>query len=176
MPSGQAVQGLASSTGFQFLGIPFAQPPVGTLRFVDAQPVSPIPGVFNATQYGAACPQNCELPPHTCPPLIAEDCLSLNIYTPSLTPSRLLPVMFYIHGGNFKQGYGGGPLYDSSNLANATDTVFVTINYVRAVDLYIVVCMQSIQFHEYFVSASWCIVFLGWFRSGWPASRQLWYH
>ena len=120
MPSGQAVQGLASATGFQFLGIPFAQPPVGTLRFVDAQPVSPIPGVFNATQYGAACPQNCELPPHTCPPLIAEDCLSLNIYTPSLNPSRLLPVMFYIHGGNFKQGYGGGPLYDSSNLANAT--------------------------------------------------------
>jgi carboxylesterase type B len=88
-----------------------------------------LPGVLSATQWGPACPQTCELPPHTCPDTTSEDCLTLNVYAPLAPHDAPWPVMFFIHGGNFKQGFGGGPLYDSSTIANSTNTIYVTVNY-----------------------------------------------
>lgn len=63
--------------------------------------------------------------------MTSENCLTLNVYAPldALSSPEPLPVMIFIHGGNFKQGFGGGPLYDSSVIASSTHTIFVTLNY-----------------------------------------------
>jgi carboxylesterase type B len=60
----------------------------------------------------------------------SEDCLYMNVFTPRVasmdTPA---PVQLFIHGGNFKQGFAGGPLYDGTTVANASNTVVVSIQY-----------------------------------------------
>jgi hypothetical protein len=61
--------------------------------------------------FGAGCPQNCELPPHTCPDVQSEDCLTLNVYTP-LPSSTPVPVMVFLPGGRFEQGTASCTLYD----------------------------------------------------------------
>jgi len=74
--------------------------------------------------------QKCILPPLTCPPVTSEDCLLLNIYAPVAgSDSHSRPVMFYIHGGNFKAGFAGGILYNGTRMARDNDVVVVTINY-----------------------------------------------
>jgi para-nitrobenzyl esterase len=88
-----------------FLGVPYAAPPVGNLRWKPPQPVMKWSGTRNATQFGAACPQ---LParaswfPHLA---WSEDCLYLNVWTPQLSPTSKLPVLMYFHGGSNTQGY-----------------------------------------------------------------------
>lgn len=79
---------------------------------------------------GPGCPQHCELPPHTCPPTQSEDCLILNVFSPAgSTNTSMLPVMLFIHGGNYKQGYAGGLLYDGNWLSSHHDVVVVVIQY-----------------------------------------------
>ena len=86
-----------------FLGVPYAAPPVGNLRWKPPQPVMKWSGTRNATQFGAACPQ---LPASWFPHLAwSEDCLYLNVWTPQLSPSSKLPVLVYFHGGSNTQGY-----------------------------------------------------------------------
>jgi para-nitrobenzyl esterase len=86
-----------------FLGIPYAAPPVGELRWKPPQPVNKWKGTRQATQFGSACSQ---LPAKWFPDIgWNEDCLYLNVWTPQLSKSANLPVLVYFHGGSNTQGY-----------------------------------------------------------------------
>lgn len=121
------VQGDAVGDLAVYRGIPYATPPVGNLRWRAPQPLASWTGVRPATSIGAACPQ-----PHVSDEPWArvgpqnEDCLFLNIWEPKARAP--LPVMVFIHGGSFRAGSGGVPLYDGSALAKR-GAVIVTINY-----------------------------------------------
>ena len=91
--SGQVI-GIVNERGRIFRGIPYARPPMGDLRWDDPQPVIPWRTPLNATVDGPACIQKCKLPPLTCPPVTSEDCLSVNVLTPTLSAlSTPQPVM-----------------------------------------------------------------------------------
>ncbi|XP_069860951.1 pyrethroid hydrolase Ces2e-like [Dipodomys merriami] len=124
-----------------FLGIPFAKPPVGPLRFAPPEPPEPWSGVRDATSYPAMCLQNLDmmnigemsnlttLPSLTTLPIsMSEDCLYLNIYSPaSAQEGSNLPVMVWIHGGALVVGLAS--VYDGSMLAAIENVVVVTIQY-----------------------------------------------
>ena len=85
-----------------FLGVPYAAPPVGELRWKPPQPVSRWSGARDATHFGASCPQ---LPAGWLPTLgWDEDCLFLNVWTPVLRQSGRLPVIVFLHGGGNRAG------------------------------------------------------------------------
>ncbi len=86
-----------------FLGVPFAAPPIGALRWRPPQPARPWPGTREATTFGAACPQL----PASWLPTVAwnEDCLYLNVWTAQWPASAKRPVMVYFHGGSNTAGY-----------------------------------------------------------------------
>ncbi|XP_015112049.1 venom carboxylesterase-6-like [Diachasma alloeum] len=113
-----------------FEGIPYGKSPVGDLRFEPPQRFGSWEGTLQATGPRSACvqylPASLKLPQQV---IGSEDCLYLNIYTPSKTPknkSKLLPVFFWIYGGSFQSGDGHGQ--GSSYLMNR-DLVFVNFNY-----------------------------------------------
>lgn len=107
----------------QFLGIPYAAPPVGTLRWQPPQPAQPWTGTRNATAYGARCPQ---LASQDGPRADTENCLFLNVFSPAGGEGRL-PVLFWIHGGELV--HGAGDLYDGSLIARTDHVIVVSINY-----------------------------------------------
>ncbi|CAF1538202.1 unnamed protein product [Adineta ricciae] len=110
-----------------FYGIPFAQPPVDALRWQSPVPITKwAPKIINATRPAPVCPQP-PCPPSTesikCPTVSAmsEDCLYLNIFTPltnNLSSAALLPVMIFIHGGDFQYLSPSDPIYESERLVN----------------------------------------------------------
>ena len=107
-----------------FRGIPYAAPPVGPLRWKPPQAHARWKGVLQTTQFGSSCPQS--LGPFGVPST-NEDCLFLNVYTPTnATPGSKLPVMFWIHGGSLISGEGTD--YDPTALVKR-GVVVVTINY-----------------------------------------------
>lgn len=115
-----------------FLGVPYAAPPVGELRW--APPAAPAPwsGERDATVHGSAPWQPSGGPlDHLVPGMgsddQSDDCLNLNVWTPSTEGSR--PVLVWIHGGAFSLGAGSLSVYDGGRLAAANDIVVVTINY-----------------------------------------------
>ena len=106
-----------------FKGIPYAAPPVDSLRWrLPKQPAS-WEGVRDATEFGPDCLQ----PPDQYPRPMSEDCLYLNVWT-SATASEPQPVMVWIHGGAFVFGSGSDSLYDGAQFAKS-GVVLVTINY-----------------------------------------------
>jgi len=117
-----------------FKGIPYAAPPVVSLRWRPPQPAKPWTGVRPATEFGASCMQHerKELLPWTEEFMthneVSEDCLFLNVWTPRPARTARLPVLVFIHGGAFTEGAGGIAIYNGSDLA-ATGLVVVTINY-----------------------------------------------
>ncbi|CAG2107746.1 unnamed protein product [Medioppia subpectinata] len=120
-----------NTTLYQFQGIPYAEPPIGALRFAKPKPIQqPRDGIIDATKPGNSCMQQ-EMGLIPFPITQSEDSLVLNIWTPTLptdntTNQSLKPVMFWIYGGGFTIGtidkYNGGPLA-------AHDVVFVAPNY-----------------------------------------------
>ncbi|CAO2610282.1 Acylcarnitine hydrolase [Lemmus lemmus] len=120
-----------------FLGIPFARPLVGPLRFAPPEAPEPWSGVRDGTSYPAMCPQNDDMVnseglkmiKHFMPPIsMSEDCLYLNIYTPAhAREGSNLPVMVWIHGGALVIGMAS--MTDGSTLAAIEDVVVVTIQY-----------------------------------------------
>jgi para-nitrobenzyl esterase len=115
--------------GAQFLGIPYAEPPVGDRRWREPVPAKAWNGVRDAVTYGASCAQPVQGDWNK---LAAEssreDCLYLNVVTPDWPAKHLLPVMFWIHGGANIGGSGVGPLYNGGTLVDH-GVVTVTINY-----------------------------------------------
>jgi len=108
----------------EFLGIPFAAPPVGDLRWRAPAPVAPWSSPRDATRRGNACLQldGDQRAPES------EDCLVLNVWAPPVAASAA-PVLVWIHGGAFYQGSGNDDLYDGAGLAARTGAIVVTINY-----------------------------------------------
>jgi para-nitrobenzyl esterase len=113
-----------------YLGIPYAAPPIGPLRWAPPQPPLPWHGVMDASRYGHRCMQG--------PPggeaqfqdaSASEDCLSLNVFVQSRsTAAAKLPVMFWIHGGRYKSG-GSSEARLNGDFLPGKGIVLVTINY-----------------------------------------------
>jgi para-nitrobenzyl esterase len=123
------VQGAALGRVIAFLGLPYAAPPVGALRFMPPQPPADWTGVRPALDMGPACPQLVDFDPtENSEAVQSEDCLSLNIWTPRVDHGRR-PVMLFIHGGAFVVGASRNTFYDGAQLAARGDVVVVTINY-----------------------------------------------
>ena len=110
-----------------FKGVPYAQPPVGALRWRPPQPAQPWTGARDAQAFGSDCMQNrvgwddtqTKLP-------VSEDCLTLNVWTP--VSAAKAPVMVWIHGGGYVMGSGSQPVFDGAALARR-GVVVVTFNY-----------------------------------------------
>ncbi|KYF52609.1 carboxylesterase [Sorangium cellulosum] len=111
-----------------FLGIPFAAPPVGELRWKAPAPHEAWTETLEATALGPACSQSMMLTPGF-DPSSSEDCLTVNVWTPERPASASLPVLVWIYGGAFEIGSGGLPEYDGQRLSEATGAVVVTFNY-----------------------------------------------
>ncbi|MHA1147923.1 MAG: carboxylesterase/lipase family protein [Promethearchaeota archaeon] len=124
------IQGIAEDDLETFKGIPYAEPPIGDLRFLEPVAKRPWEGVLDAIKYGACAYQGyTQLEEWLGKPAPeSEDCLLLNIWTPA-TDDKKRPVMFWIHGGACITGTGNEPMYDGSALAKRGDIVVVTINY-----------------------------------------------
>jgi para-nitrobenzyl esterase len=122
---GGVVRGAVVPGGYVFLGLPYAAPPVGDLRWRPPLPPAGWQGMRDATRFAPSCPQP-QNPALTGP--TSEDCLYLNVYTPTLGGSDDggLPVLVWIHGGRFTLGAGRD--YDGAKLATE-GVVVVTINF-----------------------------------------------
>ena len=118
-----------SDGGAEFLGIPYAQPPVGDLRWHEPLPVKPWIGVRTANSFGAPCAQ----------PVMGdwnrhdaeagkEDCLFLNVMTPVWPAKQPLPVMLWLHGGANEGGSASSALYKDGTLIRH-GVLLVTVNY-----------------------------------------------
>ncbi|MHA2270208.1 MAG: carboxylesterase/lipase family protein [Promethearchaeota archaeon] len=113
-----------------YKGIPYAEPPIGDLRFRPPVAKEAWDGVLDATKFGP-CSYQGYLPIEEIivkPEPESEDCLNLNVWTPASDDNKR-PVLFWIHGGSFIRGSATEPMYDSSRLALRGDVVVVSINY-----------------------------------------------
>lgn len=111
-----------------FTGIPFAAPPVGELRWQAPRPPAPWQGVRKASTFGARCMQGRIYEDMIFRDELSEDCLYLNVWTPSVAASDRLPVMVWIYGGGFQSGSTSEPRQDGSHLAGK-GVVVVSFNY-----------------------------------------------
>ncbi|KAF9120565.1 hypothetical protein BGW39_011271 [Mortierella sp. 14UC] len=143
-PKAGTWQGYRDRNQFRFLGIPYAEPPLGKLRFQAPQRLNPRKygdkKVNDATKYGFVCMQ---LPfngaaawsPEEIKANLgnyeSEDCLFLNVFTPALKANRAkgLPVMVYVHGGSYTSFASSLPIYEPGNLVSRAGVVVVNLNY-----------------------------------------------
>ena len=107
-----------------FLGVPYARPPVGELRWRAPQPLPAWSGSRDALQFGVQCMQAAG----PTPAMMSEDCLFLNVWVAAKPKSRRLPVLVWVHGGAFRAGSAAQPIYDGASLARQ-GLVVVTLNY-----------------------------------------------
>ena len=119
-----------------FKGVPYAEPPVGKLRFVRPQPKKPWIGVRPCKSFAPQAMQTDKTKGELYPrefysvemPPMSEDCLYLNIWTPRWTHGEKLPVLMWIHGGAYMHGYGSEITMDGVGFASK-GVILVTINY-----------------------------------------------
>jgi len=135
------VRGMCRSGVWAFSGIPYAQPPLGDLRWRPPSPPSRWDGILNASDFGPIAPQPAASDGIASPSdpgeagTQSEDCLTLNVWSPALPdepttdPGSGRPVMVWIHGGGFTTGSGSVFLYRGGPLVRHGDVVVVTINY-----------------------------------------------
>lgn len=120
-----------------FLGIPFAEPPLGKRRFRPSEPKHPWTGVHDAVAYPSACYQYVDI---TYPGFqgsemwnpnreMSEDCLYLNVWVPSSARPHNLTVMVWIYGGGFYSGSSSLDVYDGRYLAHSETVIVVSMNY-----------------------------------------------
>jgi para-nitrobenzyl esterase len=123
-----AVSGVRESGLAVYKGIPFAAPPVGTLRWRPPAPATSWAQTRPATSFAPACVQDGVSMPGETPPQTNEDCLYLNVWTPAKTPADRLPVIVWIYGGGYRNGSASMPLYWGDRLAHK-GVIVVTIAY-----------------------------------------------
>eukprot|EP01084_Bolivina_argentea_P287609 493524_1 len=135
------IQGITASNGVhKFLNLPYAEPPIGPLRWRPTQPFkNTFTTTYNATSFGNACVQpsathSFNVDPDRQEPIqYIEDCLYLNVYTPynfnAKVSQSLLPVLFWIHGGGLTIGTAMVPIFDGYKLAKDQNIIVVSINY-----------------------------------------------
>ncbi|GAA2011580.1 carboxylesterase/lipase family protein [Catenulispora yoronensis] len=119
------VQGTVAAGNRTFLGIPYAAPPTGALRWKAPAPAAPWTGVRAATAPGNKCAQVEELAGGAVEG--SEDCLNLNVYTPDPQPLGKLPVIVFIPGGGYV--FGSDNDVDPRALARTENVIVVTVNY-----------------------------------------------
>ena len=125
------VQGKMSADGQarDFLGIPFAAPPVGPLRWKPPQPAAKWKGVRQATSFGSRCMQQEHFDDMVFrDPGESEDCLTLNVWAPAAKSKGKLPVMVWIFGGGFAGGGTSEPRQDGEHLTRK-GVLVVSMNY-----------------------------------------------
>jgi len=122
------VEGAVIENSRAFLGIPYAAPPVGELRFKAPAPHAAWTDTLVAKTKGLACSQMKVLGSGF-DTSTGEDCLTLNVWAPDRPKSDRLPVLVWIHGGGFTIGSGNDNAYDGRNFAEQTGTIVVSINY-----------------------------------------------
>lgn len=120
------VQGTVEGDLDVFRGIPYAAPPVGERRWLPPAPVEPWTEPRDASQLGPACPQDPDEHEMSEGTPTSEDCLTVNVWTPSTTGSA--PVMVFLHGGGFVAGSTWDPWYEGARLAER-GVVLVTPQY-----------------------------------------------
>ena len=132
MVEGGRIRGSMHDGIVAYLGVPYAAPPVGNLRWMPPQPVKSWDAVRDATQYGSECVQGTFGPPpagaNAAPPRGSEDCLYLNVWAPADAQGKQLPVMLWVHGGAYVLGSGSLPMYQGTGFAK-DGVILVTINY-----------------------------------------------
>jgi para-nitrobenzyl esterase len=121
------VAGAISDGVASYLGVPFAAPPVGDLRWRAPAPVTPWQNVRQATAFAPACLQTGVSMPGEAPPVTSEDCLYLNVWAPA-GQKEPLPVIVWIHGGGWANGATAMPQYSGHSLARR-GVVLVSIAY-----------------------------------------------
>jgi para-nitrobenzyl esterase len=114
--------------GAVFKGIPYAAAPTGERRWQSPQPVANWSGIREATNYGAPCEQPAQGWNDSLISAESEDCLYLNVWTPSLKPTARLPVMVWIHGGAFVGGAGTDAVFAGGEITKH-GVLLVTLNY-----------------------------------------------
>ncbi|MGZ3237168.1 MAG: carboxylesterase/lipase family protein [Burkholderiaceae bacterium] len=137
----QGVNDKAGSGTYFWEGIPFAEPPIGALRW--KAPIEPEPwkGTLVTQEFGNACIQNgriygpganntydATIGTTLNTPVGSEDCLTLNIWRPA-NDNTNLPVILYVYGGSNNAGYTADPVYNGANLAKRANAIVVTANY-----------------------------------------------
>lgn len=126
--------GIKTSSNVEaFLGIPFAQAPVGNLRWKAPRDIE-LPAVFSAKKLGSICAQLGNMFSGVSTslygkPIGSEDCLYLNIWKPRVITGAPKPVFFWIHGGSNSKGTANDPNYDGSYFAETNDAIYVSVNY-----------------------------------------------
>ncbi|ORY35220.1 alpha/beta-hydrolase [Rhizoclosmatium globosum] len=122
------IQGSTQDTVASFLGIPYAAPPVGPLRFKPPQPPLKASTLIQATSFGSSC-----IPISGPATGFSEDCLTINVWAPLESSSSPLPVVVWIYGGYFTEGSSASPIYNGTNFIQGAPEgkrpIVVTFNY-----------------------------------------------
>ncbi|XP_025831729.1 juvenile hormone esterase-like [Agrilus planipennis] len=124
---GKQQTGVTGDKYYSFKGIPYAKPPLGTLRFKAPQPPESWTGVRDATVHRSRCIQQLNFILEN----ESEDCLYINVYTPedpNYSANKLKPVMFWTHGGGFETGSGNSDMFGPDYLVQE-NIILVTYNY-----------------------------------------------
>jgi para-nitrobenzyl esterase len=128
------IRGVIQAGTHTFRGIPYGASTAGSNRFMPPRKPEPWAGVRETFQNGPTAPQlsgppNALILNHKEPAVQGEDCLVLNVFTPSVNDRRNRPVMVWLHGGGFASGAGSAHSFDGTYLARSGDVVVVSVNH-----------------------------------------------